>query len=64
MQWEITTKRDRNETPYGKEEGKSESGQDKSSFFFIKNNTEVKEQERYEMITVKIISKKMLQWER
>ena len=32
-----------------------------SSFFFIKNNTEVKEQERYEMITVKIISKKMLQ---
>ena len=32
-----------------------------SSFFFIKNNTEVKEQERYEMITVKIISKNMLQ---
>lgn len=32
-----------------------------SSFFFIKNNTEVKEQERYKMITVKIISKNMLQ---
>lgn len=32
-----------------------------SSFFFIKNNTEVKEQERYEVITVKIISKNMLQ---
>lgn len=33
MQREITTKRDRIETPYGKEEGKSESGQDTVLFF-------------------------------